>query len=73
MLKVDGHDDAILGVGKRFNRAEVWVYSVDKICQTLVERDGMSYDEAMEFYDFNIIGSYNGDGMPIFLRPYETY
>jgi|TARA_R110000824_G_scaffold1439_1_gene7215 hypothetical protein len=73
MLKVDGHDDAILGVGKSFNRAEVLVYSVDKICQTLVERDGMSYDEAMEFYDFNIIGSYNGDGMPIFLRPYETY
>ena len=41
------------------------------ICEILVERDGMSVDEAYEFFQYNIMGSYNGEGMPVFL--YEDY
>ena len=74
MLSVDGHDKAIVGVVHCFGRQPVLSYSVKLICETLVERDGMSVDESYEFFDFNIIGSYNGEGMPVFLHEgYEDF
>ena len=73
MLKVDGHDDAIIGVGESFSRQPILVYSVDMIIKELMERDGMTEEEAIDFFGFNIIGSYNGEGMPIFVTPYDTY
>ena len=71
MLSVDGHDKAVVGVVHCFGRQPVFAYSVKIICETLVERDKMSVDGAYEFFEHNIIGSYNGEGMPVFL--YEDY
>lgn len=68
MLKVDGHDDAIVGIAHSFGRQPVLAYSVKTICETLVERDGMNEEEAFEFCEFNIIGAYFGEGMPVFLH-----
>ncbi len=68
MLKIDGMDNAIIGLAYSFNRREVYAYSLDKILQILVKRDGMSQEEALEFYDFNIAGSYNGEGMPVVIN-----
>ena len=65
MLKIDGMDEAIIGLASSFNRREVYAYSLDKILGILAERDGMGWEEAMEYYDFNIAGSYNGEGMPV--------
>lgn len=69
--KVVGHEDAIVGMGNSFGRGSVLIYSVDKIIEKLVKRDGMTDEEAMEFFSFNIAGSYNGPGMPIFLFEYH--
>ena len=71
MTSIDGHDKAIVGVVHCFGRQPVLAYSVKIICEILVERDGMSVDEAYEFFQYNIMGSYNGEGMPVFL--YEDY
>jgi len=68
MLKANGLDDAIVGEVSSFGRDATILYSVKKIIDILVERDGMSPDEALEFYDFNIAGAYLGDGMPTFLN-----
>ena len=54
LLKVDGHDDAIIGVGESFNRQMVLVYSEQIIIKNLMKMD-MSEEEAVEFYHFNII------------------
>jgi hypothetical protein len=32
-----------------------------------MERDGMVYSEAEEYYDYNIIGGYFGEQNPVFL------
>ena len=72
MMQVDGYDDAIIGIAHCFGRQPVLTYSVEKICATLVKRDGMSEEEAYEFYEFNIIGSYNGEGMPVFLHKVDS-
>jgi len=60
----DGLDDAIIGVDPV---KLVVVYSIAKILEILMERDGMKQEEAIEFFDFNIAGSYVGERTPIWL------
>lgn len=67
MWRVDGHDDAIMGVAHSFGRGPVLVYSLRKIIDKLVE-EGMTVEEAYEYFEYNILGSYlEGGGMPVFL------
>lgn len=68
-LFCDGFDDCILGVADRFGWSEsLVVYDYNKMIAQMVEKDGMSEEEAVEFFDFNIIGAWMGDGTPIFVR-----
>lgn len=62
----DGLDEAFIGIGYRFYRA-VACYDKEKII-TLLMKDGMSHDEAIEYYDFNIAGSYLGVKTPIIVE-----
>jgi len=41
---------------------------VKKVLEILMTRDGMSYEEAREFYEFNIVGAYVGPGTPVFVE-----
>jgi hypothetical protein len=34
-------------------------------------RDGMSVEGSEEFFQFNIVGSWVGDGTPMFIEPLE--
>lgn len=61
----DGYDDAIVGVASCRGETVV-VYDATKIVDTL-EADGMSRDDALEFFDFNIAGAYVGENTPAFL------
>ena len=69
MLKIDGHDDAVLGPamiwGQGGHRINVLVYDAEAIRTTLMERDGMDPDEAREYIEFNIEGAYMGPDTPI--------
>lgn len=68
MLKIDGHDDAIIGqalIWRDKSRLEVLVYSGEKICETLMSRDGMSDEDALEYVAFNIEGAYVGPHTPV--------
>lgn len=63
-LKVDGHDDAVIGVDESTMKL---CYSVGKIIQKLMSRDGMTHEEAVEFFEFNISGAYMGEKNPIYV------
>ena len=67
MLTADGFDDAIIGVSERFGRSPVIAYDKDKCIQVLMDRDGMDYEDAIEFFNFNLIGAWVGDGTPEFI------
>lgn len=60
----DGFDDAIIGVDD--NNLKI-VYDIDKVIDILI-KDGMTDDEAIEFYEYNIAGSYVGENTPSFIR-----
>ena len=65
-LKVmDGYDDCIVGICQRFNDTFV-VYDRARVIQKLMA-DGMTFDEAMEFHEFNQLGAWVGAGTPAFL------
>ncbi len=64
---LDGLDDAIVGVTEEFGNGRRILYSEDKILSILMERDGMTWHEAVEFYDYNILGLHAGEQNPVFL------
>ena len=43
------------------------VYSVDMIVGTLVNRDGMTPDEAIDYFNFNMECAYLGEYTPIYM------
>jgi hypothetical protein len=68
MLKITGHDDAIIGpalIWGNGERISVLVYDAEAIRATLMTRDNMEADEAREFIEFNIEGAYMGPDTPI--------
>ena len=69
MIKADGLDEAIVGVGSRCGQEDMIVYNVDKVLEILMQRDGMSDTEAVEFFEFNIQGSWQGEETPVWVRP----
>ena len=66
-MLVDGFEDAVVGVCERFGAVPVVAYDREQCIEILMERDGMDYEEAMEFFGFNVEEAYVGDGTPVFL------
>ena len=66
MVFVDGYDDAFIGLGWRFHDGPVAVYDRERIMEMLME-GGSSFDEAMEHFEFNIIGGWGGEFTPMFV------
>ena len=64
--KVDGFDDAILGIATRNGEGNLIAYDYDK-CIKVLQKD-MSYEDAVEYMEFNVVGSYVGEGTPIFIK-----
>jgi hypothetical protein len=66
-LVCDGFDEAIIGMAERINLGPVVAYDVDKMIDIMVERDGMTYEEALEYFNFNILGAWMGEFTPVFI------
>lgn len=61
ILIADGFDDAVIGIEENSMRL---IYSVEKCINILMEQ-GMEMTEAVEYFDFNVSGSYVGEKTPI--------
>lgn len=68
LLFIDGFDDAIVGVvnGISMKHQSKVCYATEEIISILVGQ-GLSYEEAVEHFDFNISGSYMGENTPCFI------
>jgi hypothetical protein len=67
IIVLDGLDDAIIGFGEEFGGKVRLVYDGEKLLKILQDRDGMTEEEALEWYGFNIIGAHFGDTNPVFI------
>ena len=64
-LSEEEFDEAIIGVAERIGEEPVVAYDTTKIVEILSR--SMSVDEAYEFFEFNILGSYVGHKTPLFI------
>ena len=60
-------DAAIIGVTERMGQLPTICYNKTKVLEILME-DGMDYDEAVEYYEFNVVGAWMGEQTPTFLE-----
>lgn len=67
---LDGYEHALIGVSTRFGQDPIAIYDKEVILQTL-ERD-MTREEAIEYFEFNIIGAYV-ENCPSFLEVPEYF
>ena len=65
LLKADGFDDAIIGVVERIGIQAI-CYDQEKVIEILMK--DMTYEEAVEYFEFNIAGAWVGESTPFFLQ-----
>jgi hypothetical protein len=68
LVKANGLEDAIIGVGSRMNMPDVLIYSYNKCVKIFMEKEGWTHEEAIEWMDFNVVGAWVGDTTPIFVH-----
>ena len=66
------YEDAIIGWDENSGRI---IYDYEKKVECLMNEDGMEYDEAAEFIDYNTVRAcpYMGERAPIILKSIEDY
>ena len=65
---LDGLEGAIVGIVEDFGSSgRKMLYSKREILNILQERDLMTYSEAEEFYDYNILGLHASEQNAVFL------
>jgi hypothetical protein len=71
LLLMDGFDDCIIGVCESFGGIPVVAYDHEKVIANL-ESQGMTYEEAVEYHEFNQLGAYVGKQTPVFIHRIEN-
>lgn len=64
-LTADGFDEAL--VGCTYGANVVAVYDINKMIEVLIA-EGMEYDDAVEFIEYNIVGAYMGEKTPQYVN-----
>jgi hypothetical protein len=71
ILLADGFDEAFLGIGENSQGNPVAVYSIEK-CLDILEQQFKDEEDpiadAIDFFEFNVKGSYVGDFTPMFVN-----
>jgi len=69
IIVADGFDDAIVGITECWEKdgTKTWkaVYHRERCISILIE-DGMDFDEASEYFEYNVAGAYV-EGGPLFV------
>lgn len=69
VVLMDGFEEAFIGYSQRINEPVLAVYSWEKMVDVCMTRDGMTDVEAMEYIDYNCLGSWVGERTPIIVMP----
>lgn len=67
LVKMDGFDDCILGLVDRFGCDPHIAYDKNKVIDKLIEVWDMTEEEAVEYFEYNQLGSFVGSATPAFV------
>ena len=65
-LLADGLEDALLGICERFGQPPLAAYDYDQCIAILAQE--MTWEEAVEYFEFNTLGAWMGENTPVFIR-----
>jgi hypothetical protein len=68
VLLADGFESAFVGVASRAGQPLLAAYSYHRAVKVLMERDGMTYEDAVEWMEFNVVGAWAGERTPLWLH-----
>lgn len=60
-----GFEKALIGYAERFNDVFA-IYDRERVIEILVEQ-GLSHEDAEEYFGFNVVGAWMGSGTPAFV------
>ena len=63
--EVNDFADAFVGVSMDNSTA---IYNENKVIEVFIKRDGMTDIEAVEYYEYNVLGAYMGENTPIYIQ-----
>jgi hypothetical protein len=63
---MDDYDDCIIGICQQYGRPPVVAYDLDKVIEKLMD-DGLTFEEAEEWWSFNQVGAWVGEYTPVFI------
>lgn len=64
-LLADGFEPALIGWVEQFTSGPLALYDRQR-CIDILMKDGLSWEEADEYFTFNVTGAWTGDGTPAF-------
>jgi len=67
LIKADGFDKAILGVAQRSGQPDIIAYDTDKCIEIIMKDHDCDVWDAVDYFNFNVVGSYIGEYTPIFI------
>ena len=68
-LLADGLERAFIGYGAQYTKPPLAIYDTEKCLEVLMEDNGWTYTEALEYFEFNTACAWMGEGTPIFMTP----
>jgi hypothetical protein len=66
LIFAEGYDAALIGIGWR-DGIPITIYDRQGVIDILCRRNGMTPEDAEEFFDYNVAGSWLGEATPMFV------
>ena len=63
----EGLEEALVGFSSRFAEGPLATYDIKKVIDIFMNRDGMTFEDANEYFEYNVLGSWVGDRTPVFI------
>lgn len=68
-LLADGFDEALIGIVRQFSR-HLALYDY-RACVRILQSQGMTEEDAVEYMEFNVLGGWVGTHTPLFVDYYD--
>lgn len=72
-LFADGFEAALIGPLRRCGQPTICCYSYAKAVKVLMNRDGMSAEDAVEWMEFNVVDAWLGPHTPAWLDDWSPW
>jgi hypothetical protein len=66
LTTMDGFDDCVEGIVERFNQPPIVCYNKEMVLTKLAD-EGMTPEQALEYFEFNQLGAWIGETTPCFI------